>query len=412
LTEPDADDASRHGLDAPRVTVVIPTWNAASTVERAVASVLEERLIPLECVVVDDASTDGTVDAVGAIAKGDPRVRLLRLAENRGVSNARNRGLAFAQGTWVAFLDADDRLLPGAIDALLRPTSDPEVLAVVGQRIWTDGERTWTSPLYENPDIREPGRKSIAAHPGLVYYAAIHGKVFHRSLIGDLEFEGRVLGDQAWTLRALLRAGERIEVIAQTVYEWTVPHPDRWVETITSGSRASADRSASMVAMAPSVYSAVSAEIDLRIDDPATRKVLKRAYLDRLIRSDLTGPVKAALDRHDPETGRLYTAMAVFLESVPAPILASSDLLVRQILWPPLRRWRSLEPSARSSYRRMVRARVLADRATGYRTGGVLRFPARMLGRILGDPLGTTAASAVVAVVPVGRAVVGRLRRS
>ena len=244
---------------APRLSILVPCWNAAGSIGRALASVLDERDIPLECIVVDDASTDGTADLVQAIADRDPRVVLVRLAANGGVSNARNRGLEIVRGTWLGFLDADDRLLAGGIDALMRPTADPAVRAVIGQRVMSDGERTWITSGYDNPDVRLPGRKSIATHPGLLYYASIHGKVFHRSLLTDLTFEGRVLGDQPWTIRALLRAGDGIEVLDETVYEWARPHPDRYVEGITSATKASAAGAAVMAGQAPVVYDTVSA---------------------------------------------------------------------------------------------------------------------------------------------------------
>ena len=272
MSEPVASATPSGGPDAPRLSILVPTWNAATTVERALDSVLAEREIALEVVVVDDASTDGTADLVAAIAERDPRIVLLRLPANGGVSNARNRGLELVRGEWLAFLDADDLLLPGALDALMAPTAaDPAVRAVVGQRIQNNGERRWISKGYDNPDVRIPGRKSIATNPRLMYYASIHGKVFHRSLIRGLEFEGRVLGDQPWTIRALLRAGDGIEVIGETVYEWTHPHPDHWVETITSATKASAGRAAEMARMAPRVFRAVSDEVDVEIADAAAR---------------------------------------------------------------------------------------------------------------------------------------------
>ena len=271
---------------APRLSVLLPTWNAAATVERALASILDEVDVRLEFLVIDDASTDGTADLVASVAERDPRVVLIRLPANGGVSNARNRGLEAARGTWLAFLDADDVILPGGLAALMRPTEDPTVRAVIGQRIQFDGDRRWVSRRYDQPDIREPGRKSIASHPGLMSYAAIHGKAFHRSLTEGLRFEGRVLGDQPWTIRALLRAGDDIEVIGDVVYEWWRPLPGRAVG-ITGATRASTERAAEMALRAPIVYAAVSDEVERRIAEPATRRRSDAPISSGSSRSDL-----------------------------------------------------------------------------------------------------------------------------
>ncbi len=113
--------------EAPRLSMLIPCWNAAATIERSLTSVLDEHGIPFECIVIDDGSTDGTADIVRAVADRDPRVVLIRLPANVGVSAARNHGLAAARGDWVAFHDADDRMLPGWLHALMGPTGDPGV---------------------------------------------------------------------------------------------------------------------------------------------------------------------------------------------------------------------------------------------------------------------------------------------
>ncbi len=413
MSEPAASPTPSGGPDAPRLSILLPTWNAATTVERALGSVLAERAIPLEVVVVDDASTDGTAELVAAMAERDPRVVLVRLPANGGVSNARNRGLGVVRAEWLAFLDADDLLLPGALASLMRPTADPAVRAVIGQRIQNNGEQRWISKGYDNPDVRTPGRKSIATHPRLMYYASIHGKVFHRSLIRGLEFEGRVLGDQPWTIRSLLRAGDGIEVIGETVYEWTHPHPDHWVETITSATKASAARAADMARMAPVVFRGVSDEVDADVADEATRMVIKRAYFERLVRSDLSGPVRKALDRRDAATARLFDAIAAFLAAVPAEIVATCEPLVELVLQPPGRRWRELVPSARASYWAMVRPALRADPQMGRRIAW--RRAARhafALDRRLGPPLGPVAATAVVSGLETITRVRRRLRRS
>jgi glycosyltransferase involved in cell wall biosynthesis len=92
----------------PEVSVVIPTYNSARYVGQAVDSVLAQGFEDLEVIVVDDGSTDDTAEVIGA--KGAP-VRYLHQA-NRGVSVARNHGIAECSGRYVAFLDADDVWAP------------------------------------------------------------------------------------------------------------------------------------------------------------------------------------------------------------------------------------------------------------------------------------------------------------
>ena len=95
-----------------RYSVVIPTYNRLTRLTHAIDSVLAQTIEPLEIIVVDDGSTDGTADNIAAQY---PDVILL-VQDNAGVSNARNRGIAHAQGDWVAFLDSDDTWLPKKIE--------------------------------------------------------------------------------------------------------------------------------------------------------------------------------------------------------------------------------------------------------------------------------------------------------
>lgn len=97
--------------EAPTVSVVIPAFNAAQTVARALKSVRDQDLAGIvEIVLVDDASQDDT--SAVALRTGAPNLRILTLRENVGAGAARNAGLAIARGEFVAFLDADDEWLP------------------------------------------------------------------------------------------------------------------------------------------------------------------------------------------------------------------------------------------------------------------------------------------------------------
>ncbi len=91
---------------APTVSVIIPTRNRAELLLRAVHSVLSQRWTDLELIVVDDASTDHTLEVLGRIA--DPRLRVVRREKNGRAAAARNAGLAIARGSLIAFQDDDD----------------------------------------------------------------------------------------------------------------------------------------------------------------------------------------------------------------------------------------------------------------------------------------------------------------
>ncbi len=94
------------------ISVVIPTYNRAQRVSRAVKSALEQSCPPCEIIVVDDGSTDQTVPHLSRSFAG---IRLVQ-QEHSGVSAARNAGIGQARGEWVAFLDSDDEWKPGKLE--------------------------------------------------------------------------------------------------------------------------------------------------------------------------------------------------------------------------------------------------------------------------------------------------------
>jgi glycosyltransferase involved in cell wall biosynthesis len=98
------------------ISVIIPFFNARDFIERCVTSVIHQQGPTIEIVAVDDGSIDGSGEYLEGLS--DSRIRLLRHVENAGVAQARNTGLAAAQGDWVLFLDADDYLLPGCLQRL------------------------------------------------------------------------------------------------------------------------------------------------------------------------------------------------------------------------------------------------------------------------------------------------------
>src|SRR5689334_12287800 len=113
----------------PLVSIVIPTHNYADYVGGAIRSALGQGYAPVEVIVVDDGSTDDTPAVLRSFGAAIYPLRL----DRRGVSAARNAGLAVARGTYVIFLDADDLLMPGGVSAQVEQLERrPDVDAVVG----------------------------------------------------------------------------------------------------------------------------------------------------------------------------------------------------------------------------------------------------------------------------------------
>jgi glycosyltransferase involved in cell wall biosynthesis len=99
-------------------SIIIPMYNRERFIARAINSCLKQDFENFEIIVVDDGSTDGSVDVVKGYT--DPRIKLICHDVNRGVGPARNTGVDAATGEWVVFLDSDDELLSGSLNIIYR----------------------------------------------------------------------------------------------------------------------------------------------------------------------------------------------------------------------------------------------------------------------------------------------------
>ena len=138
----------------PTVSVIVPTYNRAHLIARALESVCSQTFTDWECLVVDDASTDNTDEVVRSF--GDPRVQYLRHETNRRGGAARNTGIAAARGEFLAFLDSDDEWVPAKLERQLEvfATTSLEKLGMVlcGTSLALNGEiyRTRSRPTVSD----------------------------------------------------------------------------------------------------------------------------------------------------------------------------------------------------------------------------------------------------------------------
>ena len=114
----------------PLFTIIIPTYNRASAVTRAIDSVLQQTFSDFELIIIDDGSTDDTKEKITAIA--DPRLRYI-YQKNQERSAARNHGIRLAKGEYITFLDSDDEALPNWLATFAKIVKTPKIgVACVG----------------------------------------------------------------------------------------------------------------------------------------------------------------------------------------------------------------------------------------------------------------------------------------
>jgi glycosyltransferase involved in cell wall biosynthesis len=105
-------------MNQPLVSVILPTYNRANTISRAIDSVLNQTYSNLELIVIDDGSTDNTGDIMNEYLKEDPRISYVK-QEHLGANYARNYGIKLAKGQYIAFQDSDDEWFNHKLEKLL-----------------------------------------------------------------------------------------------------------------------------------------------------------------------------------------------------------------------------------------------------------------------------------------------------
>lgn len=139
-------------MNTPQISVIIPLYNKEAIIERSLRSVLSQNYQDFDVVIVNDGSTDRSMEIVRSIQ--DPRIVLIE-QENGGPSKARNTGVKYAKGEWVIFLDADDELLPNALSHLYALTRvHPEANIIDGSFIVksrdTEQKKTFSDRIIKN----------------------------------------------------------------------------------------------------------------------------------------------------------------------------------------------------------------------------------------------------------------------
>ncbi len=180
----------------PLVTVVVTVYNRCATVYRAVESVLKQTYANLECVVVDDGSTDGSPTELERFA--DARLRIVRHGQNRGVTAAKNTGLNNIRGEWFTFVDSDDEILPDAIETMMATAAErPDVTQVECNAIDASTGKL-TGVGYENDGY-------LTAEDAATFARGDHWGIIKTSVLGTDRFNENLPGYEVTLWAKIMR---------------------------------------------------------------------------------------------------------------------------------------------------------------------------------------------------------------
>ncbi len=172
----------------PRVSVVIPAYNAMVYLPKTLESVLRQTFTDFEVLIINDGSSDGIVEWAAQVT--NPRVKLIS-QENRGLSGARNTGIEHAEGKYIAFLDADDLWEPTKLEKQVRCFEDKSAVGVV---------YTWTTLVDEQDN--PTGRMFASQAEGDVWQQLLEADVISSgssAMVRRSCFETAGLFDQSLT---------------------------------------------------------------------------------------------------------------------------------------------------------------------------------------------------------------------
>lgn len=205
-------------MSAPLVTIVMAAYNSGQFIAAAIASALDQEHHGIELIVVNDGSTDDTAKVLSTIT--DPRLVVISLQRNMGVSHARNRALDQTRGAFVCFLDADDRMPPRSISARMAMFArDPGLCFVDGAVEFYDTgmhhvTRTWT-PTFSG----EPLDRLVRFDPSCFFG---NTWLVRREAIGTMRFDTGLTHCEDLQFYIRIAPGRRYGYTSETVLHYRI----------------------------------------------------------------------------------------------------------------------------------------------------------------------------------------------
>lgn len=208
----------------PLISVIIPVYNLAGYLHTSLESVRAQTYQHLEILLVDDGSTDGSIESVQDLLEIDGRIKVIRQS-NQGAAAARNKGIDEAQGEYIFFVDGDDTITPDAVERLYQTLQEFQAQVVVGGVAYYDAQgresdaSAFPRGVFSTKEIVE---MMYTGHPALLLAA---GKMIHRELLGTLRFPVGKQVEDAYFQPMLYHVAGKVALEPSLIYRYQYERP-------------------------------------------------------------------------------------------------------------------------------------------------------------------------------------------
>lgn len=198
------------------VSVIVPVYNVEKYLENCLNSIVSQTYQNLEIILVDDGSTDKSGEIIASFSEKDSRIKVIR-KENGGISSARNAGLRVAEGAYLCFVDADDRISRNFVEKMHK-----EILASgadlcmcgyerEGRRLFTTSERCCHEEI------------GAAFYKDVKFSQVVWSKLYRRKLLDGLFFdESKAVGEDDLYITQVLSRCSSVSSVGEALYHYTI----------------------------------------------------------------------------------------------------------------------------------------------------------------------------------------------
>lgn len=221
-------------MDAQLVTVIVPVYNVKSYLPLCLESIVAQDYSPLEVILVDDGSDDGSSELCDEWAAQDSRIKVIHKS-NEGPGQARNAGLDVAQGQYVSFIDSDDYVHPQFISRLHHHALEQDAEVVLCRWVEFDGEKpVELPPLADKPRLTEMTGKEALRR---IFYQDVithspWGRLYRRDLFAEHRFSEKYVYEDLELIYPLLKQVHKVVETDERLYGYMV-RPTSLIRTFT-----------------------------------------------------------------------------------------------------------------------------------------------------------------------------------